>query len=254
LPDPELPERMAEIELAQKLAGDRVAIVGGVQGPLTTAILISGLTNVFTKVIDDPRFVREVFKLSNEYFKVAVKKMIDAHVDVICVPEDLGFVSGPFFSVTHFRKLLLPFIEKLFDEAISAGVPTFLHCDGNIDQYLDDLLSIGFNGLHPVQRTAHMSIDRIREKYGTNVCLIGNVDSSHTLVYGTEDRIVYETLQTIRDGAVDGALILASDSDIRDEMPFDKVDLMFKTALQYGTYPIDVAAINERMKQCAVEQ
>jgi uroporphyrinogen decarboxylase len=98
-----------------------------------------------------------------------------------------------------------------------------------------------------------MSIDKIRKKYGTKVCLIGNVDSSHTLVYGTEDRIVYETLETIRDGALEGALILASDSDIRDEMPFENVDLMFKTALQYGIYPIDVAAIEERMKRCTVE-
>jgi len=253
LPDPELPERMAAIQLAQKLAGEKVAIVGGVQGPLTTAILISGLTNVFSKIIDDPKFVMEIFKLSNEYFKVAVRKMIDARVDVICVPEDLGFVSGPFFSVNHFRKLLLPFVEELFDEAILAGIPTFLHCDGNINQYLDDLISIGFDGLHPVQRTANMSIKGIRERYGANVCLIGNVDSSHTLVHGTENRIVYETLETIRDGAVDGALILASDSDIRNEMPFEKVDLMFKTALQYGKYPIDIVAIEERMKQCSVE-
>ena len=162
-------------------------------------------------------------------------------------------MSGPFFSSTHFRKLLLPFIEELFDDAINAGIPTFLHCDGNINQYLEDLLSIGFNGLHPVQRTAHMSIKKIRETYGSNVCLIGNVDSSHTLVYGTEGRIVYETLETVRDGAVDGALILASDSDIRDEMPFENVDLMFKTALQYGTYPIDVAVIEKRMKQCTLE-
>ena len=86
LPDPELPERMAEIERAQKLVGDRIAIVGGVQGPLTTAILLCGLTNVFTKIIDDPRFVTEIFKLSNEYFKVAVNKMINAQVDLICIP------------------------------------------------------------------------------------------------------------------------------------------------------------------------
>ncbi|MBA7624977.1 hypothetical protein ES703_32397 [subsurface metagenome] len=157
LPDPELPERMEEIRLAQELGGDEAAIVGGVQGPLTTVILLSGLTNVFTNIVDDPSFVTDIFRLSNEYFKVAVRKMIEAGVDVICVPEDLGFASGPFFSVDHFRKLLLPFIEELFEEALQHDVPTFLHCDGNINTYLDDLLAIGFNGLHPIQRTAGMS-------------------------------------------------------------------------------------------------
>ncbi|MCK5570728.1 MAG: hypothetical protein KAJ15_13485 [Spirochaetes bacterium] len=250
LPDPELPERMAEIEIAQKIGGDRAAIVGGVQGPLTTAILISGLTNIFTKIIDDPAFVKEIFRLSNEYFLVAVRKMVEARVDVICIPEDLGFASGPFFSLEHFRKLLLPFIEELFDAAIVNGVPTFMHCDGNINLYLDDLISTGFDGLHPIQRTANMSIKKVREKYGEKLCLIGNVDSSHTLVFGTEDRIIYETLETIRDGGLNGAMILASDSDLRDEMPFEKVDLMFRTGLKYGEYPIDVDAVDERMKQC----
>ncbi len=251
LPDPELPERMDEIVRAQQLGGDEIAIVGGVQGPLTTAILLSGLTNFFTKIVDDPSFVTEIFKFSNAYFKVAVNKMVEAKVDVICIPEDLGFASGPFFSVEHFRKLLLPFIEELFDAAISQGVPTFLHCDGNINAYLDDLLSIGFNGLHPIQRTACMSINKVREKSTHKLCLIGNVDSSHTLVFGNENEIIQQTLEVIRDGALQGALILASDSDIRDEMPYEKVDLMFRTGLEYGKYPIDVEALDERIKQCS---
>jgi uroporphyrinogen decarboxylase len=250
IPDPELPERMAEIKLAQEMGNGKTAIIGGVQGPLTTAILICGLTNIFTKTVDDPSFVKEIFRISNEYFKVAVHKLIEARVDVICIPEDLGFVSGPFFSPYHFKKLLLPFIQELFEEAVSKDVPTFLHCDGNINLYLDDLVDIGFNGLHPVQRTANMSIRGVREKYGSKLCLIGNVDSSHTLVYGQDEEIICETLETIREGGLEGGLILASDSDLRDEMPFEKVDLMFRTGLKYGKYPIDEDAVNKEIRRC----
>ncbi|HDY87352.1 MAG TPA: hypothetical protein ENH82_04450 [bacterium] len=254
LPDPELPERMNEIKLAQEMSKDEVAIIGGVQGPLTTAILICGLTNIFTKVIDDPLFVKEIFKLSNEFFKIAVKKMIEAEVDIICVPEDLGFVSGAFMSLKDFRKLLLPYIEELFDEAIINNVPTFLHSCGNINLYLDDLVSVGFDGLHPLQRTAGMSMKDVREKVGQKLCLIGNVDSSYTLVTGSDETIIYETLETIRDGAVNGAMILASDSDIRDEMPFEKVDIMFKVGLEYGKYPLDIEAINKKSEECKIKR
>jgi len=250
LPDPELPERMGEIRLAQEMAGEAVAVVGGVQGPLTTAILISGLTNVFTKILDDPGFVTELFRLSNDYFKVAVRRMIEARVDVICVPEDLGFVSGPFFSLEHFRRLLLPYLAELFEVAIAAGVPTFLHCDGNVNEYLGDLVSIGFDGLHPIQKTAGMSMRRVRERFGSRLCLIGNVDSSHTLVHGSDERIVAETLSTILEGGQEGALILASDSDVRNEMPYEKVDLMFRTARRYGGYPLDLEAIGAALREC----
>ncbi|TFG58867.1 MAG: hypothetical protein E4H36_14845, partial [Spirochaetales bacterium] len=230
LPDPELPERLSEIRLAQSMAGDRAAIVGGVSGPLTTATLICGLTNIFTWAYDDPELVREIFRLSNEYYLAAVKKLIGAKVDVICIPEDLGFASAPFFGLDQFRKLLLPFIEELFDLAAGGGVPAFLHCDGNINLYLDDLAAMKLNGLHPIQRTAGMSIKTVREKYGRRLCLIGNVDSSHTLVRGGSGEIICQTLEVIRDAGCEGSLILASDSDLRNEMPFEKVDLMFRTA------------------------
>ena len=51
-------------------------------------------------------------------------------------------------------------------------------------------LKYGFDGLHPVHRTANMSIRGVREKYSDKLCLIGNVDSSHTLVYGSEEEII----------------------------------------------------------------
>lgn len=251
LPDPELPGRMDEIRTAQALSAGRVAVIGGVQGPLTTAILLCGLTNLFTKIVDDPGFVTEVFALSNRYFSVAVRRMVEAKVDVICVPEDLGFASGPFLSVDHFRRLLLPHLAGLFAPALASGIPTFLHCDGNIDAYLDDLAGIGFQGLHPIQRTAGLSMRRMRERFGRRLCLIGNVDSSHTLVHGSAERIVYETLETIRDGGLAGGLILASDSDIRNEMPHENVELMFRTALRFGRYPIDTALLQQEMDRCA---
>jgi len=253
LPDPELPTRMDDIRLAQELAGDRVAVIGGVQGPLTTAILLCGLTNIFTNIIDAPGFVRDIFALSNEYFKVAVRKMIEAKVDVICIPEDLGFATGPFFSLDDFRRHLLPYIEDLFDEAIQNNIPTFLHSCGNINLYLDDLASVGFDGLHPLQRTAGMSMKTVREKIGCKLSLIGNVDSSNTLVTGSDKVVIRETLETIRDGGTEGAMILASDSDIRDEMPFEKVDLMFRTALEYGKYPLDMETINEKIAECTTK-
>ena len=151
-----------------------------------------------------------------------------------------------------FRKLLLPYIEELFDEAIINNVPTFLHSCGNINLYLDDLVSVGFDGLHPLQRTAGMSMKDVREKVGQKLCLIGNVDSSYTLVTGSDDTIICETLETIHDGAVNGAMILASDSDIRDEMPFEKVDLMFRVGLEYGKYPLDIEAINKKSEECKI--
>ena len=250
MPDPELMERMDEINRAQELAGNKTAIVGGIHGPLTVATLLCGFDNLFIKIIDDPNFVKEVFKIGTEYFKVAVKRMTASGIDAICVSDDLGSDTAPFFSPKHFKTLLYPFIEELFHEISVNNVPFFMHCDGNINLLLDNLVSLGINGLHPIQRQSGMSIKDIRKKYGNRICVIGNVDSSHTLVSGGKSEIIRETLEALRDGAGDGAMILASDSDIRDEIPFENIELMFKTGMKYGKYPIDMDLINERIDEC----
>ena len=84
--------------------------------------------------------------------------------------------------------------------------------------------------------------------------ILGNVDSSGVLVSGNENEIILQTLEAIRDGALNGAMILASDSDIRDEMPFEKVELMFRIGAEYGKYPMDIDAINERIEKCKMEK
>jgi len=249
-PDPYRPERMEQIHLAQAMAGHRAAIVGGIQGPLTTGILLCGLETIFAKIVEEPAFVEEVFRLSNEYFVVAVQRMIADDVDAICVAEDLGSTQGPFMSRRHFCQLLRPFLKELFDETLRLDTPCFLHSCGNIMAILDDVISLGMNGLHPMQRGAGMSIKEVRARCGNRLCLLGNVDSSHALVYGSDNEIVRQTLEVIHDGATCGAAVLASDSDIRDEMPYEKVDLMFQCGLQYGKYPIDIEAVNARMQVC----
>ena len=36
---------------------------------------------------------------------------------------------------------------------------------------------------------------------------------------------------------------------LREEMPYEKVKLMFRTGLEYGKYPLDIDAINKKIKE-----
>nr|MBC8389838.1 hypothetical protein [Actinomycetota bacterium] len=67
-----------------------------------------------------------------------------------------------------------------------------------------------------------------------------NVDSSHTLPLRDKEEVVKETKECIKIGAPGGGYILASDSDIRDDMPVENVLTMFETGRKYGEYPIKI--------------
>ena len=54
-------------------------------------------------------------------------------------------------------------------------IPWIMHTDGNILPFLQDILSLGIAGLHPIEKGA-MDIRQVKKEYGDKICLLGNVD------------------------------------------------------------------------------
>jgi uroporphyrinogen decarboxylase len=238
VPDPNIPGRLDDIKGALSAAGNEIAIIGGVIGPITTAILSLGFEGTLMNMLDNPKMVQEVFEASCNFYNIAAMKMIDAGVDAIFVCEDLGFKTSLFVSPDIMRKQLFPYLFKQFDEIKKKKIPIMFHSDGNINEVVDDLIKAGISALHPLERKSDMDIAKVRMKYGNDICLVGNIDASDTLVYGSEDEIIKEVKKTIETAGADGAFILASDSDYHDGIPPENFIAMIKAAKKYGKYPV----------------
>jgi uroporphyrinogen decarboxylase len=81
-----------------------------------------------------------------------------------------------------------------------------------------------------------MNLARVKAKYGCKVCIIGNIDSSRTLPFGTPDQIEAETLEALRIAAPGYGYILASDHSLHDGIPVNNILLMFDCARRHGVY------------------
>jgi len=240
IPDPVAPGRLDALRQANELSRGELAILGGVQGPLTTAWLIFGAENIMISLYQDPQLLEEIFKLSNEFFIEAGKQMVEARlVDAIIVSEDLGHSSGPFFSLQHFRQHLRGYLEEMISTFVGMGVPVLLHSCGNINIFLDDLVEIGITGLHALQRTAQMDLGEIKRKYGHHISLVGNINSSVTLPYGSEDDVEREVIEAIKVAGVGGGYILASDHSLHDGICIGNIWKMINAAKKNGRYPLD---------------
>ena len=233
-PDPTLPGRTAEIETARRMDNDGIALLGGVQGPLTTAWLLMGYEAIATALYDDPGLIDEVFHISNAFFKEAARLSVQAGCAGIWVSEDLGDSTRCFFKLAHYRKHMLPPFAELVEYVAGLGVPALLHSCGHITDYLDDLVQTPISAVHPLQRTAGMDLGAVKEKYGRRVCLIGNIDSSRTLPYGTPADVAAEVRAAIDTAAPGGGYILASDHSLHDGIPVENVRAMFQAGATYG--------------------
>jgi len=233
-PDPALPGRDAEIRAAIELPNDRIAITGGVAGPLTTAWLLLGYETISLSLYDDPELVTSVFRISNEFFKEAARRSVEAGVDALWVSEDLGDSNRGFFRLAHYRKYMLPYFADLVDYIAGLGVPVLLHSCGHIREYLPDLVQTKIAALHPLQRTAGMDLHEIKRQYGDRLCIIGNIDSSGVLPFGTPEQVAAQVREAIEIAAPGGGYVLASDHSLHDGIPLENILALFRTGAAYG--------------------
>jgi uroporphyrinogen decarboxylase len=129
---------------------------------------------------------------------------------------------------------VLPYLDDLAGYIDSLRVPVLLHSCGHITGYLDDIAQTKIVSIHPLQRTAGMDLRAAKEKYGSRFCLIGNIDSSRTLPFGTPEDVAAEVREAIDTAAPNGGYILASDHSLHDGIPVENILEMFQTGYEYG--------------------
>jgi uroporphyrinogen decarboxylase len=234
-PDPSLPGRIHEVEIARQMDNDDIALLGGVAGPLTTLWLLMGYETIAYTLYDDPALITTLCQISNEFFKEAARLSVEAGCVGIWVSEDLGDSSRGFFKLDHYRKYFLPPFAELVDVIDGFGVPVLLHSCGHITEYLPYLSETKIAAIHPLQRTAGMQLSEVKKQYGDRFCIIGNIDSSRTLPYGTEDDVAMEVRQAIDTAAPGGGFILASDHSLHDGIPLENIVTLFQVGREYGS-------------------
>jgi uroporphyrinogen decarboxylase len=233
-PDPTLSGRTAEIELALSIDHDNLAIMPGVTGPFTTCWLLMGYEAISYALYDDPEMLTEVFRISNEYNKEAARRCVQAGCDALVLADDLGDSRNGFMKLDHFREYLFPYIAELAEYIDNLGVPVFLHCCGHFKPYLPDLAQTKITAIHPLQRTAGMDLRWVKEHYGQRFCIVGNIDSSRTLPFGTPADVAAEVHEAIDIAAPGGGYVLASDHSLHDGIPVENIVEMFRVGREYG--------------------
>lgn len=232
-PDPTLPGRTSQLEEAGQLETDNIAICGGVTGPFTTCWLLMGYERIAYALYDNPQMLLDIFALSNEFNKEAARLSVAAGVDAMWISDDLGDSSRGFMRLPHFQEFYLPYLAELVEYVDGLGVPVLLHCCGNFRDYIDDLAQTKISAVHPLQRTAGWDLQWFKEKYGHRFAIIGNIDSSRTLPFGTPEDVAQETRDAIDIAAPGGGYVLASDHSLHDGIPIENILEMFRVGIEY---------------------
>ena len=91
-----------------------------------------------------------------------VEKLQTIGFDFYVTYDDIAYKSGPMFSPQVLHELFLPRLKRLAD---TFTIPWVYHSDGDLTKILDDLLTLGMNGINPFEPPV-MEIEKFKEASG----------------------------------------------------------------------------------------
>ena len=198
-------------------------------------MLSLGTENFCLALYDNRPFIETVLDRYCDWIAVVAERVCRLDFDVFASTDDMAFNTAPFFSPAVFRDLVLPRYRRI---AKQITLPWIIHSDGNMLPFVDDLLSIGITGLHPIEKGA-MDIRAMKRQYGDRLCLLGNVDLN-LLGMGSPEAVDQEVQELVRDVGPAGGYIATSGNSLAGYLRPENVLALSRAVQKYGHYPLAV--------------
>lgn len=239
-PDPDFPLRFKTLEAAVKRFKGQKAIIATVRPFASVRDSLRGQDDLFKDMIRDPDMVDRLNNIASDYYKRYTKNLIDVGVDIVMETADWAFTHGPMVSPKHTARFISPALKEIVDYCHSRNIPCLKHTDGNIWPIFDLIIETGVDAVHPIDPLAGMDIGEAKAKYGSKVCLMGNVDCGPLLSWGTKEEVRQAVKECIRKAGKGGGYICMSSNSIHGAVNPDNYVEMVKAIREYGKYPLSL--------------
>jgi hypothetical protein len=166
------------------------------------------------------------------------KLWAETDFDVFFLCDDTALKNTTMINPKYHRELIVPAYKRIVHEIRKSGKHVVFHSDGFTEPYFDGLIEAGFHGVESLEPMAGMDLKHLKETYGDKLCLIGNIDVSQLLPYGTEDEVRNNVRECIKDAGEGGGYILSACTDITNSCKLENVVTMISTVKKYGLYPL----------------
>ncbi|MHA1411625.1 MAG: uroporphyrinogen decarboxylase family protein [Promethearchaeota archaeon] len=187
----------------------------------------------------DPKFIKEVHEVIAQFNAECYKAYMEAGAEMFVESGDLAYHSGPMMSPKKFYETLLPAYQIITETIHEKGAKIILHTDGHVTPLLDFVIDCGFDGLHSLEPTANVDLALVKKKIGDKLCLMGNIDVAHVLIYGTKEEM-YDAVKYAIKVAGSGGGFIVSPANMHPAVKVDNLRWMVEATKKFGNYPLNL--------------
>jgi uroporphyrinogen decarboxylase len=198
-----------------------------------------GIENCWLNLGAQPKLMTAWFDHYADWLCELVDSCQEAGADIITLSDDWGSNQTMLFSPRMWRKTVRRYAERVVKHALSRGLFVNLHSDGYIMQIMDDLVEMGYSSLHPIQESAGMDPQTIKDQYGSKFVIYGSLDTiDGLLVYDGQELTDYIT-ERFRIYGPGGGFIFNTGHFVQADIPPQRLihayTVVNELALEYGS-------------------
>ena len=239
-----LPPSLEDFEARFKLLGEYQNAVKGTDIGIfvITGSLLTGLYDYYFKfdnfmytLYDDYELIEQAMEMSTQYHEMLTKELAKYDLTFFYAGDDIAYKSSTLINPKIMRELWVPRMERIIRPFKDKKIPILYHSDGNIIDMIPNLIDIGIDAINPIEPYG-MDIKEIKQKFGTNLTLFGNLDVGGNLSLGTPNDVRHEAEELIDTIGKGGGLVLCSSHSITKNVPAENFLALVDTAQTYGVY------------------
>jgi uroporphyrinogen decarboxylase len=237
-------EQAARIDLSkfhdvQPHLPDGMKIIATSGKIFTLTWMLMGFENFGVNLKLDPGFAGQVIERVARIQLEGLKEVVSLpNVAAIWAVDDIAFGTGPIIHPRDLRKYIFPWYEEFGQICREHGVFFFFHTDGIVWDFVEDLIALGVDALHPIDPTC-MDIGALKREVSGRLALIGNI-SNQLLEEGTPAEVAELTKQRLREVGPGGGYCLGAGNSVPDWAKIENYRAMVDTTLRFGSYPINI--------------
>ncbi len=194
-----------------------------------------GTETLLMAMYEEPEWVTDMFERELDLSLKLLERVWDAGYtfDELHWYDDMGYKNTQFFSLQMYRELLKPYHQRAIDWGHAHGCVVRLHSCGNIMPLVPELVSMGLDGLNPLEVKAGMKPEQLKKEFGDRLLFHGGFN---VVEWDKPEIILPEIERLVPILKENGGYIFASDHSIPPHVSFRDFSDIIAAVKRVGSY------------------